>query len=244
MAMIARSFLFLLAACGMVAMQAQVAIGFRGGINWAKMVEIDGNGILNGTQARLGPAGAIMIELPLSDRFSLIPELGFVQRGYKQKTPPYSYYGEGALNTVFDYSDMAVLTKFHIGQEPSRPGLLLGATIGRMLGAHQYFIDEEGNKDDGTVLDPAQLDMARWNLGLCAGAGFTFTTGKSHVFLEGRYLYGLTNVWNGLALTDLSGARIGELNGFDRSIEFTVGWIFPVGKRASTNDAKPVPPTK
>jgi len=244
MSPIERSSIVLLAALGLGTLHAQVGVGLRGGINWAKMVEINGDGILNETHARLGPAAAIVVELPLSKRFSLLPELGFVQRGYQQEPPPYSYYSEGEVNAVMDYADMAVLAKFHIGQEPARPHLLLGATVGRMLGARQYLVDKEGNKVNGTVLDPGQLDMAQWNLGLCAGAGFTFKTGTSHVFMECRYLYGLTNIWNGLVLADLNGSEIGELNGYDRSIQFTVGWILPAGKRGNADDAHPAPAFK
>lgn len=240
MPVIVRSLLFGLAAFSLLTAQAQVAVGFRGGITWAKMVETEG--VLNETKARRAPAGAIMVELPLSERLGLASELGFIQRGYRQKTPPYAYYPQGELNTVLDYADLAILAKFHLGQEPVRPYLLLGGTVGRMLGARQYLIDEEGKKDQGTVLDPDKLGMAQWNLGLCVGAGFTFTTGTSHVLIEGRYLYGLTNIWNGLVLTDLNGARIGDLNGFDRSIQFTIGWIFPVGKRKNA-DATKAPPS-
>lgn len=254
-----------IAALGIVVLQAQVSVGIRGGVNWAKLAAEEG--IIQGTQARLGPAGAIIIGVPLSKRLSLVPEIGFVQRGYKQEIHGgwlgnrYVYDSNGNLGwgygyssgpapiirdyyMVLDYVDLAALAKFHIGSSPMRPHLLAGITAGWMTGARQYYVSLEGNKFAGEILDPHAMKMNRLNLGLCGGAGFTFTIGASHLFVEGRYLYGLTNVWNGLLVTDVNGAKVGELNGYDRSIQFTVGWMLPVGKTRNAEGTTVAPPTE
>lgn len=244
----------------MTASQAQVAVGVRGGVNWAKFAAEAGS--FEGSGTRLGPTGAIIIGVTLSERFSLVPEIGFIQRGFKQDTPGgalrtgfgydangnYSYgyfYSPGPTyldhHLVLDYVDLAALAKFQLGHAPARPHLLAGVTAGWMTGARQYEAGQEGQKYDGQVLDPKALDMNRFNLGLCGGAGFTFTIGSSHLFLEGRYLYGLTNVWNGVVVRDINGGLVGTLNGYDRSIQCTAGWMIPLGKRVVADGAKAAP---
>ena len=252
----------ILAVIGSVGLQAQVSVGIRGGVNWAKFAAEDG--IIQATEARMGPAVGIIVEVPLSERLSLVPEFGFIQRGYGQEVRGgglgngYFYDPNGNLvwgygynsgpapiirdyYMVLDYVDLAALAKFHLGSDPVRPHLLAGVTAGWMTGARQYQVSTDGDKFDGEILDPHALKMNRLNLGLCGGVGFTFTIGASHLFAEVRYLYGLTNVWNGLLVTDINGSKVGELNGYDRSIQFTVGWMLPVAKRGNGKGTPVVP---
>ena len=195
---IIRPLLFVLVVCGTVASQAQVAVGFRGGVNWAKLTAKEG--IIQETQARLGPAGAIIIEMPFSERLSLVPEIGFVRRGYKadfhgaqlgnrlgfdsqgNSVFGYGYYNGNApfireQNMVLDFIDLGLLTKLHLGSIPAQPHLLAGLTAGWMIGARQYYVADQGVKFDEQALDPQALKMNRLNLALCGGAGFTFTVG-------------------------------------------------------------------
>lgn len=216
-----------------MAVHAQVSFGVRAGVNWAKMV---GNeGILGKPGTRLGPSSAIMVGIPVTPHFTLVPELGYVQRGYYRDATPPGYFPEEEL--VLDYADLSLLAKFHAADGPTRPYILVGAMAGRLLGARLFQTDPWTKEMQGVVLNTGQVrtspwsegSMNRWNAGVCAGLGFSFTAGASQVFVEGRYLLGFTDIWNDMPVLDVNGSWVGKLVGRDRSIEVNVGWMIPVG---------------
>ena len=181
------------------------------------------------TDPRPSPAFAVLLDVPFTQRVSLVPEVAFVQRGYTYKSALLSVFQSERL--MLDYLDFALLAKFHFAEEPARPYLLLGPTIGRMIGARAIPLDNAMSGSSGVVLDPDLIIMQRVNMGLCGGGGFAFTAGTTWLFLEGRYHYGLSNIWNGVVLADVNGQVIGELNSFDRSWQINVGWVIPLQGR-------------
>ena len=169
-----------------------MAVGIRGGLNWAKMT--DKVEILETPEARIGPAGALIIRIPLTERLSLAPEIGFIQRGGKQEYRGYSPdlgYGQHQYHMVRDSAELAALAKFYMGSGLARSHLLAAATVGGVTGARQYNVGPDGGKADGEVLDPNESGMNLLNVDICGGTGLTFT--------------------------------IGELKGLDRSIQVTAG---------------------
>jgi Outer membrane protein beta-barrel domain len=231
---------------------AQLGVGFRAGITWANMtfpdVDDDGYGDLNWeTTPFKAPTAAIMIDLPIRGRFSLLTELAYQQRGYEHKWSNGPMGNDFTERLVLDYIDLDLLCKFRIGSSHVRPHLLAGPVFGRMLGARMLYSNDEGSfaNASGIVLPPDAFGMQRWNIGICGGAGFNFTIGRSSLILEGRYQYGLSNIWNGIELVDQNGSTIGELNGFDRSWSFCIGWGFRLNPIAdSTSLASVAPPGK
>ncbi len=218
---------------------AQVAIGFRAGVSWSNMafldVDDDAIGDVNWeTTASVSPAFAVLADLPFGQRFSVVPEFAYVGRGYVTESSANPFGGADREKLRLDYLDVNLLGKYVLGQEPARPHLLLGPTFGRVLGGRYLYEEDNGDFENGSSFDPGDAGMAEWNLGLCAGAGFSFSLGSTALFVEGRYQYGFTNIWNGVVLSDLNGATIGELNSFDRSWSFHIGWTLPVpGKDAA-----------
>lgn len=233
----------IMAAITYTATHAQLFLGVRGGLNWAQMEGKEG--ILGDPGTLLGPTAALIIGLPITGHFTLVPELGYVQRGYHRGQVPMGLFPEERL--VLDYADLALLGKFHPVDGPTRPYVLVGATVGRLLGARLFQTNPFTQEEQGVVLDINRVrtshwsegPMNPWNLGLCAGFGFAFTTGSSQVVVEGRYLYGLSNIWNEVPVTDVNGVLIGKLNGYDRSIALNVGWLVPVGRSGPKDGAAP-----
>ncbi|MBK9177600.1 MAG: PorT family protein [Flavobacteriales bacterium] len=207
----------------------QLAIGFRGGVSWSNMDfpsadELD-------TRARTTPCFGLALNAPLSLRLSLQPELAYVNRGYRLSYEP-------AIDDVtgehwsFDYVDLNMLAVVRLGNESARPHLLMGPAFGVMTGA-RLLTERDGSPSGGSVIDPVKLRLNRAQAGLCAGAGFTFTTGSSVLVIECRYAYGLTDVFGNLTLVDVNGVTIRELKAYDRSLSVSVTWLMPVPKRAS-----------
>ena len=216
---------------------AQVAFGVRGGAAWSNMVfpdvDDDGIGDINWeTKSSVTPQVALFADVPFSQRFSLVPEVGFQQRGYfyDKSDFPGSIFVEQRL--MLDYFEFNALGKFHLGREPARLHLLLGPGIGRMVGARNIIenYDPWIIGSNGSVLAPDDLKMPRLNVGIIGGVGATFSVRSSWIGIEARYQYGLTNIWNGIVLTDFNGATIGELNSFDRSASIHATWMFPLGE--------------
>ena len=219
-----------------------MSFGVRGGANWAKMTAQEG--LTQKAGSRVGVEAGIAIGVPVTEWFTLGPELAYVQRGYHRDGTPGSVFPEERL--VLGYADLAILGRIHPADGPARPYVTAGATVGRLLNARLYQTDPRTQEEQGIVLDPSGVNrgpwsekspMNRWNIGLCAGLGFSFAAGASQVMVEGRYRHGLTNIWNGVPVTDANGSPMGELNGFDRSISATLAWMLPVGKQRSAGAA-------
>lgn len=228
-----RALLTVAGAFVLTTLSAQVSVGLRAGVNWAKMTANEG--LVGKMKTTLGPDIALVVEVPVADWFTFVPEIGYLQRGYHRDDTPQGFFPEQRL--VLGYTDLAVLGKFHPAEAPARPYVVVGATVGRLLDARLFEIDWWTEEEAGVVLDPDAVSlgrwgekhpMNRWNIGLCAGLGFTFATGTSHLIIEGRYRYGLGNIWNGVPVTDMNGGLVGALNGYDRSIGVSVGWLFAV----------------
>lgn len=240
-----RHFLLCMAAACMAAtVHGQAMVGFRGGVNWAKINSRDG--LLGTPSTRLGPTGALVFGVPLSKVLTLAPEVGFTQRGYGAEAQPFGFFSGQKL--ALDYADLGLLLRVHMAEgPPARPYVLAGATWGYLVGARMFQFNPWTNAFQGTVLDPGDVRtspwssgyMNRWNVDLCAGLGFIFTAGRLQVFVEGRYQYGLTNIWNDVPVADVNGSPVGVLQAYDRSISVSLGWLIPLGADAGKGGEAP-----
>lgn len=210
--------------------KAQMAIGLRGGANWANVAFTPDERIADQsvTRARVMPAFAILAELPLGGRFSLAPELGYIQRGYRWLPT-----GQGATGTRygFDYIDLNLLGIYRLGKEPARPHLTAGLSFGQLIRAEQSSEDKAGKITERTELAADIIRLKRTQLSALLGVGFTFTAGRSLLALELRYAYGFTDVWNGILLVDVNGATIRTLRTYERSFSLHLSWRLPLSKR-------------
>lgn len=213
----------------------QLSVGFRSGISWVNISvpQIDGWK----SEPRLAPSFGLLTRIPISLRLGIQPEACFVGRGYRQEFPGMGQAGYADIY-VFDFIDANALMTFRMGREPVMPHLLFGPTVGFMTGA-RVLSEIEGSVSGGSVLDPVRLRLNRTLFGLCAGAGFTFVVGASHLALEGRYAYGITDIWNGLVLTDVNGATIRKAHGYDRTITVSLAWMMPTTKRPAIEASTP-----
>jgi len=207
--------------------QAQLSFGIRSGVSWSnvdfpKAEEWD-------SKSRLAPSVGAMFHIALSDRIGLQPEVAYVSRGFRQELAQ-TANGPVGSRFVFEFIDCNALLVLHLAQEPARPHLIFGPSVGMMTGA-RVLAETDGTVSGGSVLDPVKLRLNRTVMGLCAGAGFTFTTGASRLVIEGRYAYGLTDIWNGLPLVDINGVTIREVSGYDRSFSLHLAWLMPLPKR-------------
>lgn len=158
------------------------------------------------------------------NHFGLIAELNFEQRGWKEKfeDSPYTY------SRRLNYLQVPLMTHIYFGNRKIRGFFNAGPVVGVMIGSSTSANFDY--HDIGSIADfptrnreNRQLDMAitsRFDYGLCGGVGMElFVKGVHAVEIEGRFYYGLGNIFPS-AKKDVFGASRGM------SIEIMAGYRF------------------
>lgn len=173
-----------------------------------------------------GFTAGICMRYTEENHFGLVAELNFTQRGWAEKFAP-----ETGLSYArhFSYVQLPVMTQIFFGNEKWRYFINLGPEIGLMVGDK---ISANFNYKDLTQVPsfPAkhradQLNMGvarKFDYGIAGGMGLEMRLNKKHSFLlEGRFYYGLANVFPS-SRRDIFGASRGM------SIECTIGYMFRI----------------
>lgn len=132
--------------------------------------------------------------------FGLIAELNFTQRGWKEALPP-----ETGLeyHRLFSYVELPIMTHIYFGSDKFRGFLNLGPQIGYMIGdrvtANFNYRDVASVEGYPANHRTEQLDMKparKFDYGIAAGIGAEARFARKHsVIIEGRFYYGLANVF-------------------------------------------------
>lgn len=156
--------------------------------------------------------------------FGLQAELNIEQRGWK----------ENFKETEFDYQrkltyiQLPVMTHIYFGSERVKGFVNLGPSVGYMLSESIKANFDYRNPADVAGFPIAnrhinQMSMEvknKFDYGICAGAGIEFTVKKKHSFLlEGRYYYGLGNIFSARKKDEFSASR-------GSSIQISLGYMF------------------
>lgn len=162
-------YLFLgLALAGKAGMAQQIEIIPKVGINMSKQ----NIGDLSGEKNRTAIQGGVAVNIAAGSRFSIQPELNFIQKGTKIKN--------GTLDETrkLNYLELPVLAKYSVGPVY----LNAGPSIGLLLGQN-----DKTKKQYGETLK--KLDI-----GLQLGAGLALPAGPGKLIVDARYAMGLTNI--------------------------------------------------
>lgn len=185
-----------------VSCYAQKSIGVRGAFNASNVTKFDL--IENITpEFKLQPAGsgAIFLEIPLSPRFSLQPELVYIQKGFNiaegfrvgEEIFGIDIPVNGKVTFRTNYVEMPVLAKVHLGDKQATHGyLMLGPSVGYMADANMRI----------RVLNilPLNTDLnddlfQRFELSGIFAAGFEVPVSeKVTAFAEARYQHGFSRI--------------------------------------------------
>lgn len=182
----------------------QTSLGVKAGIN-VTSIATDSGYIAGGITNAIGLHGALLVEFGLSDHFAVQPELSFIQKGYRNDVV--------GVDWLFNQADLHLLAKFKydIG-EKFRGHLAAGPTFGAVLSGNRFPDDGDKVKID---LDAEQIKQ--WDYGICAGLGFGLELGPGVLFIDGRYMLSLDNIFE-------DSANKGKTRrvGFD----YTLGYLF------------------
>lgn len=161
--------------------------------------------------------------------FGLLAEVNITQRGWKEDF-------ERDLAPEFDYSrkltyiQIPFMTHIYFGSDRFKGFINLGPEFGYMIGDKISANFEYNNLKDipgfpTTMRTNEQMSMdieRKFDYGIAAGAGIEFIVKRKHSFqLEGRFYYGLGNIFNDSKRDFFSASR-------GMSIEITLGYMIRV----------------
>ncbi len=161
--------------------------------------------------------------------FGLLAEVNITQRGWKEDF-------ERDLAPEFDYSrkltyiQIPFMTHIYFGSDKFKGFINLGPEFGYMIGDKISANFEYNNIKDipgfpTTMRTNEQMSMEierKFDYGIAAGAGMEFIVKRKHSLqLEGRFYYGLGNIFNDSKRDFFSASR-------GMSIEITLGYMIRV----------------
>lgn len=198
-------------------LSAQFSFGVRGGItlpNVAFNEDVEDEGV--DYLVYMGAAFGAVAELKISDHFAIQPELMITQKGFKVDYDDYYYYyyygyGSSSTETKFrlNYIEAPILAKGIFGNEFISGYVAAGPVFGYAASGSTYF--------NGTKVKFGEDEwdgFKRFEISASAGAGVGLSVGTGQVFLDLRYLFGLSNL-----------ADDDEFKAWNRTMGISVGYL-------------------
>lgn len=157
--------------------------------------------------------------------FGIIAELNVTQRGWKEKYLPGDDF---SYKRTLTYLQLPFLTHIYFGSDKVRAFINLGPEIGYMISSKisanfDYADIKSISGYPQGYRTTEHLDMAvsnRFDYGIAAGVGGEFFVNpRNSIMLEGRFYYGLGNIFPAAKRDYFSASRT-------LAIEITAAWMF------------------
>lgn len=176
--------------------EGTIAVGGKGGASFSRVN-------FNPTVQQVmlpGMTAGVMFRYIEENHFGLIAELNLTLRGWKEKFEESDY----KYNHSFTYLELPIMTHIFFGNQRVKGFFNAGPELNVMLGDGvssnfnyqqagdmEYFINDTRHIEQMTMKVKNKLDY-----GICAGAGMEVNLNAKHsLLLEGRFYYGLTDVF-------------------------------------------------
>lgn len=173
-----------------------------------------------------GITAGIIARYTEENHFGLIGELKIEQRGWKEKFEETNFQ----YNRTLTYLQLPILTHVYFGSDKFKGFLNLGPSVGYMISSKTSANFDYMNPGEvaGFPIDNRHVNQMamevknKFDYGILAGLGVEFIIKKKHsVMLEGRYYYGLGNIFPAKKKDEFSASR-------GTSIEITLGYLFHI----------------
>lgn len=184
----------------------ELAIGINAGTTFSKMSFARRRGWVYPQELLMQYAGGISVRYVSEKNVGLLGEINYSQRGWEEKTedfPDHKYIRS------LDYLEIPLFTHiyFNTGKRgriifnlgPQFSFLLDDKVKERMLDITPFVTREE---DTFTYYDMKAQNKFDW--GVCAGAGFELRTGIGSFVLDGRFYFGLSDIFDNSAADHFS----------------------------------------
>lgn len=176
--------------------EGQISVGGKGGVSLSRVNFNPGV-----EQIMLpGMTAGVMFRYIEEKHFGLIAELNMTQRGWKENFEESDY----KYSHRFTYLELPIMTHIFFGNQRIKGFFNLGPEINVMLGdgiksnfAYQDAADMKYFINDTRHIEQMTMDIKnRFDYGICGGAGMEINLNAKHsLLLEGRFYYGLTDVF-------------------------------------------------
>ena len=201
-----------------------IAFGVKAGANLANMTDVEGTSPGTRFGAHIGP----FIKLPLTDNFSIIPELLYSMKGSEISESILGFNFE--MQTNLDYLEIPIMANYQL---ESGLNFELGPYVGILLSA-KSTVDILGVSEDVDIKD----EMNTVDFGVGFGLGYRLENGLG---FGARYSLGLASLFKeaDVAATDpITGLPIldpitnqpiivkQEAYGKNSNIMISVSWLF------------------
>lgn len=193
--LIITSFLALLATA-QTHYEGTIAVGVKAG---ASLSRVNFNPSVEQTMLP-GMTAGVMFRYVEEKNFGLIAELNLTQRGWKENFEESDY----RYSHRFSYLELPIMTHIFFGNQRVKGFFNLGPELNVMLGngINSNFSYEEADGLDYFIDDTRHIEQMtmkvnnRFDYGICGGAGMEINLNPKHsLLLEGRFYYGLTDVF-------------------------------------------------
>ena len=209
-----------LAATAQVHYEGNIAVGGKAG---ASLSRLNFNPSVEQTMLP-GMTAGVMFRYIEENHFGLVAELNLTQRGWKEVFDESDYNYSHSLT----YLELPVMTHIFFGNRRVKGFFNLGPELNVMLGdgIKSNFAYQDAASLDYFVQNPRHIEQMtmdvknRLDYGICAGAGMEVNLNPKHsLLLEGRFYYGLTDVFPNHKTDVFAGSN-------SMSITVTLGYFY------------------
>lgn len=176
---------------------SQTHVGFHGGATFSKMKTTE-QGTTSGSGTLTSPTGGVLFVFPLTNRFSIQPEINYVTKGGKTKFDfrVYTYSFSAESSVKINYLEIPVLGKFNFHQQTFDLNLFAGPSIAYGISGVTYFSSTTNGitNTDKQTINFKNDQINRVDVDLNFGMGATFPLGINSVFFDFRYQFGISNM--------------------------------------------------
>lgn len=198
--------IFILGKSNAQADQSLPQIGIKGGVNFST---ITGGDFEDGKDPRTSFNVGLLAELPITDHFSIQPEVLYSAQGFDIRQNDDGDDWEYQL----DYIQVPILAKIYLIKGLS---VEAGPQFGFKVNEE---VDYNPNDDGGDIeIDPDDSTIKKFDTSIAAGAAYKFDNG---FFISGRYTYGLTDIFEDDSLLNLN-----NVNAKNAVWQFGIGFMF------------------
>ena len=144
----------------------------------------------------LGYTGGLVGRYDSEKNVGVQVELNYAQQGWQEE-----FFGaEYAYSRVINYIELPVLTHIYFGSEKFKAFFNIGPKIGYAISDKTITsgnfenIDQE-NEENHPLVQHGMPIQNNFDWGICGGPGIELRTKIGYFVLEGRYYYGLGNIF-------------------------------------------------
>lgn len=165
----------------------------------------------------MGVSGGIAFKYVTEKHLGLLAEINFTQRGWKEKFED-ERKQDYAFSRRLNYAELPIMTHVYFGKKV-RFVFNAGPQVSFLIGHSDAMNDALKSDIDAQLIDTQSQEQYknpanRFDYGLIGGIGIAFQTGKGEINLEGRYYFGLGDVFD---------SRISTKSYFSRSANHYIG---------------------